>query len=67
MVGPEASGKTCLVQRLTKGDFVDQDDSTLEDTVRHSLVVDGISTALDILDTAGQEEYSVMHDQVAIW
>lgn len=61
VVGPEASGKTCLVQRLTKGDFVDQDDSTLEDTVRHSLVVDGISTALDILDTGGSPTYSHMH------
>jgi GTPase SAR1 family protein len=28
-------------------------------------VVDGEDASLDILDTAGQEEYSVMHDQVS--
>jgi GTPase SAR1 family protein len=27
--------------------------------------VDGQDASLDILDTAGQEEYSVMHDQVS--
>jgi hypothetical protein len=37
----------------------------LEDQYHFPTVVDGEDASLDILDTAGQEEYSVMHDQVS--
>ena len=35
-----------------------------EDQYHFTTLVDGEEASLDILDTAGQEEYSVMHDQV---
>jgi GTPase SAR1 family protein len=36
-----------------------------EDQYHFPTRVDGQDASLDILDTAGQEEYSVMHDQVS--
>lgn len=38
--------------------FVDKYDPTIEDSYRKSLPVDGREYMLNILDTAGQEEYA---------
>lgn len=38
-------------------------DPTIENTYRKQMDVDGVVCMLDILDTAGQEEYSAMRDQ----
>merc|ERR1712099_20136 len=38
-------------------------DPTIEDSYRKQVVIDGETCLLDILDTAGQEEYSAMRDQ----
>lgn len=35
----------------------------IEDSYRKQVVIDGETCLLDILDTAGQEEYSAMRDQ----
>ena len=35
-----------------------------EDSYRKQVTIDGETTLLDILDTAGQEEFSAMRDQV---
>lgn len=40
--------------------FVDEYDPTIEDSYRKQVVIDGETCLLDILDTAGQEEYSAM-------
>ena len=37
--------------------------STPQDSYRKQVVIDGETCLLDILDTAGQEEYSAMRDQ----
>lgn len=37
--------------------FVDEYDPTIEDSYRKQVVIDGETCLLDILDTAGQEEY----------
>jgi hypothetical protein len=37
---------------------------TIEDCYRKNCMVDGKAAFLDILDTAGQEEYSALRDQV---
>jgi small GTP-binding protein len=42
---------------------VDEYDPTIEDSYRKQVVIDGETCLLDILDTAGQEEYSAMRDQ----
>ena len=37
--------------------------AALQDSYRKQVVIDGETCLLDILDTAGQEEYSAMRDQ----
>lgn len=37
--------------------FIDEYDPTIEDSYRKQVVVDAETCLLDILDTAGQEEY----------
>ena len=44
------------------GDFVEEYDPTSADSYRKQLEVDGVDVTLDILDTAGQEEYAAMRD-----
>ncbi|XP_032105552.1 GTPase NRas isoform X1 [Cebus imitator] len=47
-----------VVLSLSKAEAVE-----LEDSYRKQVVIDGETCLLDILDTAGQEEYSAMRDQ----
>jgi GTPase KRas protein len=42
---------------------VDEYDPTIEDSYRKQCVIDSETALLDILDTAGQEEYSAMREQ----
>lgn len=42
---------------------MDEYDPTIEDSYRKQVVIDNKVTILDILDTAGQEEYSAMREQ----
>jgi len=56
-------GKSALTIQLIQNHFVDEYDPTIEDTYRKQVVIDGETCLLDILDTAGQEEYSAMRDQ----
>jgi len=42
---------------LINSSFVDEYDPTIEDSYRKQVVIDGETCLLDILDTAGQEEY----------
>lgn len=55
-------GKSALTIRYTLGNYVDDYDPTVEDTYRKAASVDGTSAMLIILDTAGQEQYSMMRD-----
>lgn len=43
--------------------FVDEYDPTIEDSYRKQCVIDDEVALLDVLDTAGQEEYSAMREQ----
>ena len=42
---------------------MDEYDPTIEDTYRKQCVIDGEVALLDVLDTAGQEEYAAMREQ----
>ncbi|KAG9079562.1 Ras GTPase ras2 [Ceratobasidium sp. 370] len=55
MLGDGGVGKTALA--------VQTYDPTIEDAFRHSVVVDDEMTYLEIVDTAGQEEYATLRDQ----
>ncbi|ELP94971.1 hypothetical protein EIN_251150 [Entamoeba invadens IP1] len=63
MLGGGAVGKSAITVQLVSGHFVQIYDPTIEDSYRTSISVDGEMVSLDILDTAGQEEYSALRDQ----
>uniref|UniRef100_A0A0N5AMN7 small monomeric GTPase n=1 Tax=Syphacia muris TaxID=451379 RepID=A0A0N5AMN7_9BILA len=63
VVGDGGVGKSALTIQLIQNQFVEEYDPTIEDSYRKQVVIDGETCLLDILDTAGQEEYSAMRDQ----
>jgi GTPase KRas protein len=62
-LGSGGVGKTALTIQFTTNQFIEDYDPTIEDNYRKQTVVDNESCLLDILDTAGQEEYSALRDQ----
>lgn len=63
VVGAGGVGKSALTIQLIQNHFVEEYDPTIEDSYRKQVVIDAETCLLDILDTAGQEEYSAMRDQ----
>eukprot|EP00817_Percolomonadidae_sp_ATCC50343_P006077 CAMPEP_0117424080 /NCGR_PEP_ID=MMETSP0758-20121206/4571_1 /TAXON_ID=63605 /ORGANISM="Percolomonas cosmopolitus, Strain AE-1 (ATCC 50343)" /LENGTH=173 /DNA_ID=CAMNT_0005207645 /DNA_START=87 /DNA_END=608 /DNA_ORIENTATION=+ len=45
-----------------QGDFLEEYDPTIEDSYRKEVTIDNETEWLDILDTAGQEEYAALRD-----
>ncbi|CAG8613239.1 3160_t:CDS:2, partial [Cetraspora pellucida] len=50
-------GKSALTIQFIQAHFVDEYDPTIEDSYRKQCVIDDEVALLDVLDTAGQEEY----------
>lgn len=63
VVGGGGVGKSALTIQLIQSHFVDEYDPTIEDSYRKQCTIDGEQVLLDVLDTAGQEEYSAMREQ----
>lgn len=63
VVGDGAVGKSSITIQFIHGKFIDEYDPTIEDSYRRQITVDDHNCVLDILDTAGQEEYAAMRDQ----
>ncbi|CAG9936986.1 hypothetical protein V2G26_006497 [Clonostachys chloroleuca] len=63
VVGGGGVGKSCLTIQLIQAHFVDEYDPTIEDSYRKQCNIDDETALLDVLDTAGQEEYSAMREQ----
>ncbi|ETO12354.1 hypothetical protein RFI_25022 [Reticulomyxa filosa] len=64
IMGYGGSGKSNLVLRLVTDTFMDECDPTIEDSYRKNLTLcEGTSCFLDVLDTAGREEYPSMLEQ----
>ena len=63
VVGAGGVGKSSLTIQYIRNEFLLEHDPTIEDTYRKQVVIDGETCLLDILDTAGQEEYSALRDQ----
>ena len=63
VVGGGGVGKSALTIQLVQSHFVDEYDPTIEDSYRKPCTIDGEQVLLDVLDTAGQEEYSAMREQ----
>jgi len=63
LLGDGGVGKSCLTIQLTQNQFVNEYDPTIENSYRKVINVDSEPCVMDILDTAGQEEYRVLQDQ----
>lgn len=64
VLGEGGVGKSALTIRLITDNFLEEYEPTIEDSYQRTIVVDGESVNLNVVDTAGQEEYSIMQDQV---
>lgn len=62
-LGDGAVGKTSIAVQFTLHSFTEAYDPTIEDAYRKQTVVDGSVCHIEIVDTAGQEEYSTLRDQ----
>mmetsp|Transcript_86880 Transcript_86880/g.106561 ORF Transcript_86880/g.106561 Transcript_86880/m.106561 type:complete len:198 (+) Transcript_86880:85-678(+) len=62
VLGGGGVGKSALTIRLVTDNFLDEYDPTIEDSYQCNLKVDGVDEELDILDTAGQEQFAALQD-----
>ena len=62
VVGTGGVGKSALTLQFMYGDFSEDYDPTSADSYRKNLTIDDTEINLDILDTAGQEDYAAMRD-----
>jgi len=63
VLGDGGVGKTALAVQFTLKCFVETYDPTIEDAYRRQLVVDNKMCFVEVIDTAGQEEYASLRDQ----
>lgn len=63
VIGAAGCGKTALTVSLTSGKFSNEYNPTIEEQYAKDVKVDDLTFSVTILDTAGQEEYSVLRDQ----
>ena len=63
VLGDGGVGKTALTIQLCSSHFVEQYDPTIEDCYRKATSIDNTPAFLEILDTAGQEEFTALRDQ----
>ncbi|RKU46556.1 Ras GTPase ras2 [Coniochaeta pulveracea] len=63
VLGDGGVGKTALTIQLCLQHFVETYDPTIEDSYRKQVVIDNQACMLEVLDTAGQEEYTALRDQ----
>ncbi|KAH0794248.1 GTPase KRas isoform X2 [Histomonas meleagridis] len=60
VLGVGGVGKSALTIQLVQGRFVPSYDPTIEDSYKKTIVVDGVDVTLDILDTAGQDDFAAI-------
>lgn len=62
VLGSGGVGKSALTVQFVQGIFVEKYDPTIEDSYRKQVEVDGSQYMLEILDTAGTEQFTAMRD-----
>jgi len=62
MLGNGGVGKSACTFRFVQEKFVEAYNPTIEDSYRKAIKLDGRNFVLDILDTAGQEEYTELRE-----
>ncbi|KAL0481158.1 Ras-related protein Rap [Acrasis kona] len=62
MLGSGGVGKSAISLMFIKGEFVERYDPTIEDAYRKAIQIDNERVNIDLLDTAGQEEFTALRD-----
>lgn len=62
MVGSGGVGKSALTLQFMYDEFVEDYEPTKADSYRKKVILDGEDAQIDILDTAGQEDYAAIRD-----
>ena len=63
MLGSGAVGKSAITVQMISGHFLSSYDPTIEDSYRTTININNKDIILNILDTAGQEEFYALRDQ----
>jgi len=63
VLGDGGVGKTALTIQWVHNHFVESYDPTIEDSYRKQIRIDDEACMLEILDTAGQEDFTALRDQ----
>jgi len=62
VLGAGGVGKSALTVRFVRDVFVENYDPTIEEHYRRSIVVDGEHSSLEVLDTAGAEQFTTLNE-----
>jgi Ras-related protein Rap-2C len=62
VLGSGGVGKSAITVKFVSGQFVERYDPTIEDFYRKEIVIDQKPAMLEILDTAGTEQFASMRD-----
>ncbi|KAJ9155329.1 Ras family-domain-containing protein [Pleurostoma richardsiae] len=62
VLGAGGVGKSCLTAQFVHNEWIESYDPTIEDSYRTQVSVDGRQVVLEILDTAGTEQFVAMRD-----
>jgi len=62
VIGTAGCGKSCITIRFIANRFVEEYEPTLEDSFRQTVTIDGVTSTLNIYDTAGIEEFPTVRD-----
>ncbi|CAL8399432.1 unnamed protein product [Arctogadus glacialis] len=66
VLGYRSVGKSSLTIQFVEGQFVDSYDPTIENTFTKTITVSGQEYHLQLVDTAGQDEYSIFPQSYTI-
>ncbi|KAJ6130255.1 hypothetical protein N7512_003035 [Penicillium capsulatum] len=62
VLGAGGVGKSCLTAQFVQNVWIESYDPTIEDSYRKQIEVDGRQCILEILDTAGTEQFTAMRE-----